>query len=98
MHQLFSRLDAKPNDSRKKKNHSVEFFSRISLETLQPGLLDGLDLLFADTESIHMPLKRRDRVGWQRYPPRDSYIGRFLRCFAQGRFEVPDPELDQDGL
>ena len=48
MHQLFSRLDAKPNDLREKENHSVEFFSGISLETLQTCLLDGLDLLFED--------------------------------------------------
>ena len=82
MHQLFSRLDAKPNDSRKKKNHSVEFFSRISLETLQPCLLDGLDLLFEDTESLHMTLKRCDRVGWQRNPLGGSYSAKFLRCLA----------------
>src|ERR1700730_15160266 len=98
MHQLFSRLDAKPNDSHKQENHSVEFFSRISLETLQSRLLDGLYLLFENAKSLHLTLKRCERAGWQRNPLGGSYIGKFLRCLAQGRVEVADPELDEDRL
>src|ERR1700730_7039192 len=62
MHQLFSRLDAKPNDSHKQENHTVEFFRRISLERLQPRLLDDLYLLFEDAKSLHLTSKRCDRV------------------------------------
>ena len=42
-----------------------------------------------------MTLKRCDRVARQRNPLWGSYVGKFLRRVAQGRFEVADPELDQ---
>src|ERR1700752_3862190 len=91
MHELFGCLNAKPNDPHEQENHSVEFFSGISLETLQPCPLDGFDLLFDDAKSLHLTLKRCDRIGWQRNSLGCSHRLEFLRRFAQDRVEVATP-------
>src|SRR5262250_666041 len=96
MHQLLGGLDAKPNDPYKQKNHSIEFFGGVSLEAFQPRPLDGLDLLFDDTKSLHMTSKCCHRVGWQRNPFGRSHRGEVLRRFAQDRVEVAHSELYQD--
>src|SRR5258707_8096598 len=66
MHQLFGRLDAKPNDPHEQKNHGIHFVSGVSLETLQSCPLDGLDLLFDDAKTLHVTAKCCGCVGWQR--------------------------------
>src|ERR1700739_707373 len=95
MHELFGCLNAKPNDPHEQENHSVEFFSGISLETLQPCPLDGFDLLFDDAKSLHLTLKRCDRIGWQRNSLGCSHRLEFLRRFAQDRVEGAHTKLHQ---
>src|SRR5258707_6134975 len=96
MHQLFGRLDAKPNDSHKQKNHGIHFVSSVSLETLQSCPLDGLDLLFDDAKTLHVTAKCCGCVGGQRNSLGGSDSVQLLARLAQHRVEVTHTELDQD--
>jgi len=93
---LLGRLHAKPNDSHQQKNHGVKSVSGVSFEMLQSCLLDGLNLLVDDAETLHVTAKRCDCVGWQGNPLGGSDSVQFLPGFAQDRVEVAHTELDQD--
>src|SRR5262252_2701262 len=98
MHQLFSCLDAKPDDSHEQKNHGVEFIFGVLLETLQSCLLDSLDLLVNEAKTFDVTPKRGSCIGWQRASLGRSHGVDLLGRSAQDRFEVAYSELRQDRL